>query len=215
MFGDKSQGKQPFWIDDPYPYSSARKNKNGFLSQALRLFQLAVYVAILIICIFAAIRFPPLWFLAIFQLGFVIIKIFPWQRYANNRISRAETVQQAAREKTGASLIGSAIHTAGHPLLQVNQPIVLALIDSELRFYSYTNPIPLDTLDTKDLLSIDTIIYDDDRIPHIGIVDNTAQALQLSFLRNGIKCTCLFRRMYKVRPIEWYQAIQATRVLSS
>jgi len=215
MFGAKTQNSQTFWIDDPDPYKFPRKNKNGVLSQALRLFQLTVFIAVLAIFIFAALRFPLLWFFAIFQLGFVIINIFPWRRLAANRASQAEAVQLAAREKTGASLIGSAIHTAGHPLLQVNQPIVLALIDSELRFYSYTNPIPLDALNTKDLLSVDTIIYDDDRIPHIGIADNTAQALQLSFLRNGMTCTCLFRRMYKVRPIEWYQAIQSARFLKS
>jgi hypothetical protein len=213
MIGDKSQNSQPFWIDDPHPYSSSSKNKNGLLSQALRLFQLTLFIAILIIFVIAALRFPLFWFFAIFQLGFVIINLFPWRRLANNRASKAEKVQQAAREKTGASLIGSAIHTAGHPLLQANQPIVLALIDSELRFYSYADSIPLDALCAKDILSVDTVVYDDDRIPHIGIVDNTAQALQLCFLRNDIKCTCLFRRLYKVRPVEWYQAIQAARVL--
>ena len=56
------------------------------------------------------------------------------------------------------------------------------------------------------------MIYDDDGIPHTGIIDNTAQALQMHCLIRGQTYTYLFRRMYKVRAVGWYQAFQAARV---
>ena len=126
--------------------------------------------------------------------------------------AKAIRVQQLAKDKTGANYLGSAIHTAGYPLLQVNQPVVLALKDSELSIYSYNSSIPIDTFSVNELQAVNPVVFDDDYIPHVGVIDNTAQALQISFQRQNIDCICSFRRMYKVRPIEWFHAIQKARI---
>jgi hypothetical protein len=89
----------------------------------------------------------------------------------------------------------------------------LALKDGRLSIHGYTSSTAIDTLELRDLRSIETVVYDDDRVPHTGVIDNTAQALQLTFPWHGETCVCLFRRMYKVRPVEWYQAIQTARLL--
>jgi len=83
---------------------------------------------------------------------------------------------------------------------------------STLSIYDYASSVPVDEIELKYLQQIETIAYDDDRMPHSGAIDNKAQALQLTFPWRGNSCTCLFRRMYKVRPIEWYQAIQTARL---
>lgn len=95
--------------------------------------------------------------------------------------------------------------------MQVNQSVVLALKGSELSIYSYDSPIPLDTLSIHELHAVSPIVFDDDHVPYVGILDNTAQALQISFHRYNVECLSSFRRMYKVRPIEWYHAIQKAR----
>jgi DNA-directed RNA polymerase subunit RPC12/RpoP len=97
-------------------------------------------------------------------------------------------------------------------LLQVNQPVVLALKDSVLSIYGYDSSIPIDTFSVTEIQAINPVVFDDDYIPHIGVIDNTAQALQISFQRQNINCTCSFRRMYKVRAIEWFHAIQKARL---
>jgi hypothetical protein len=55
-------------------------------------------------------------------------------------------------------------------------------------------------------------VYDDERIPHIEAVDSTAQALQITFLREGKQFSALLRRMKKVRPIDWYHLLQKNRL---
>jgi hypothetical protein len=56
------------------------------------------------------------------------------------------------------------------------------------------------------------VVYDDERVAHIDVIDSAAQALQLEFLWRGEKCACLFRRMINPRPIDWYDAIQKARL---
>ena len=108
--------------------------------------------------------------------------------------------------------MGSAIHVAGHPLLARDQPVVLALSGDTLSIYSYNSPIPIDTLPVRHMTSIHTVVYDDERVPHIEVVDSAAQALQLSFSRDNSTWTFLLRRMQKVRPVDWYHAIQQARL---
>jgi hypothetical protein len=121
-------------------------------------------------------------------------------------------IQRLARERTGASHIGSVLHVAGHPLLQRDQPIVLALIQDRLAIYSYENSNPLDIIPLRNIQTVKTISYDDDRIPHADVIDSAAQAIQLNFLWHEQTCICLFRRMKKMRPIDWYQALQQARL---
>jgi|GEM_PF-3983447 hypothetical protein len=47
---------------------------------------------------------------------------------------------------------------------------------------------------------------------HSDAIDSVAQALQLTFLWHEQSCTCLFRRMRKMKSIDWYHAIQQTRL---
>jgi hypothetical protein len=53
--------------------------------------------------------------------------------------------------------------------------------------------------------------YDDERVPHIDVIDSAAQALQVTVAANGKEYTCLFRRLRKVRAIDWYHAIQKAK----
>jgi len=207
---NKMPEELPFWIDDPNPYAKPNNSKFRFFPRITRLIFFISYFGALLLFAWIAVSFPIFWLFTAFQAVFVAFYIFTW-RIANKHEIKVKEVQHIAREKTGASLIGSAIHTAGHPHMSVDQPIVLALKDSDISFYTYSNPIPIDTLNVKDIISVDPVIYDDDRIPHIGVVDNTAQSLQIVFQQGGKTYTCLFRRMYKVKPIEWYQAIQSPR----
>jgi hypothetical protein len=52
----------------------------------------------------------------------------------------------------------------------------VALVGSEIRFYEY-NGIQLGGLPLGTITSIHTVVYDDERVPHIDAVDSTAQAL--------------------------------------
>jgi hypothetical protein len=39
-------------------------------------------------------------------------------------------------------------------------------------------------------------------------IDSDAQALQITLKHQGREFACLFRRMGKARPVDWYHAIQ-------
>lgn len=215
MFNQKLPNEVPFWIDDSLPYSPSSVSRFSLLPKLLSFSLKIGYIVILVIFILAAFKIPLFWFIAAFQAIFVFMNLFPWGRLTNQRITKVAKAQQEAQEKTGASLIGSAIHTAGHPLLKINQPVVIALKNLDISFYSYSSSIPIDTINVKDILSVGTVVYDDERVPHVGVIDNAAQAIQLTFQTQGKTYTCSFRRMYKVRPIEWYQAIEVARHQSS
>jgi hypothetical protein len=157
-------------------------------------------------------RYPIFWIFVVPEAVILLIRIFiPW--YVEKNQAKAVRIQALAKEKTRADYIGSAVHTAGHPLFQVNQKVVLVLKDTGLSMYGYESETPLHTIPVNELLAVDLVTFDDNRIPHIGIIDNTAQALQLTFSWQGKTCICSFRRMYKVRPVEWYQAVQKARLI--
>jgi len=139
---------------------------------------------------------------------------FLWRR-GQLLTKRVAEIQQGARLRTGAAQIGSAVHVAGHPLLTRDQPVVLALSDETLSFFSYDSAVPIDTLPIRQLQSVHTVVYDDERVPHIEVIDSAAQALQLTFTREGAVWTCLFKQMRKVRPVDWYHALQQARMLIS
>jgi hypothetical protein len=85
------------------------------------------------------------------------------------------------------------------------------MISPNLAIYSYESDQPIDIIPLKHIANIHTVVYDDERIPHIDVVDSTAQALQLVLKYGEQEITCLFRRMKKVRPIDWYHVIQKSR----
>ncbi len=217
MFTNESFSNEPFWIDEPNPYArsnsstSPKGSATWLISKMFQIYSIFILLFIFVFVIFLAIKFPIFWIFVVFEI-FLIAGRFFLPRVKETQQAKALRIQQLAKDKTGANYLGSAIHTAGHPLLQVNQPVVLALKDSELSIYGYDSSTPIYTLSVNELLAVNPVVFDDDYIPHIGVIDNTAQALQISFQYQKIDCTCSFRRMYKVRPIEWYHAIQMARL---
>ena len=120
-------------------------------------------------------------------------------------------MQENAQRQAGATVMGSAIHVAGHPLLNREQEVVLALTPEGLKIFSYEDGHPLDILSVDHIAELHTVTYDDERIPHIDVINSTAQALQFTYKADGKEYTCLFRRMRKVRPIDWYHELQKAR----
>lgn len=215
MLMKNSLSNEPFWMDEPNPYSraSASATKGSLtwlISRMFTAYALVVRLFIFALIVFLAIKFPLLWIVVLLEAAILSIRIFA-PRIKETRQAKAIRIQSLAQDKTGADYLGSAIHTAGHPLLQINQPVVLALKDSEFSIYSYESSMPIDTLSIHELVAVNPVVFDDDYIPHVGLIDSTAQALQIAFQRKGNTYTCSFRRMYKVRAIEWYQAIQKAR----
>lgn len=218
MIMKNSRSDDPFWMDEPNPYSrtgakAAKGSSTWRLSRILSAAGLVIRLFIFALIVYLAIEYPVLWLVVLLEAVVLSIRIFA-PRVKESRQAKAARIQSLAKEKTGAEYLGSAIHTAGHPLLQVNQPVVLALKGSEFSIYSYESSKPIDTLSVQELLEVNPVVFDDDYIPHVGVIDNTAQALQISFQRQGNTYTSSFRRMYKIRAIEWYQAIQQMRLNS-
>lgn len=187
---------RPFWKDDrentiaikPFPF-----RMSGWYAKLM-----VVVVQLSAFLIPAAILIYVNWF---FQ-----------QRKKRQAVQDIENTQKKAYALIGTTHLGSAIHVAGHPLLQRDQPVVLALVDNQLNICDYEDPTPLDTIYLIDIQSIHTVVYDDERVPHIDVIDSAAQALQITFSWHEQLCTCLFRRMRKVRPIDWYHVIQQKRL---
>jgi hypothetical protein len=199
-----------FWKDEPELQSA--KLPNSFMPF------FKIYSAFLLV-FFAAI---PVYFLGLISkylglawLGLMILLyVFAiyQKRYRKKAASNVDEIQNNAKETIGAIQIGSAIHVAGHPLLQREQLIVLALVEDQLNIYGFETSTPFDTIYLKSIQEIHTVVYDDERVPHIDVIDSAAQALQITFSWHEQLCTCLFRCMRKVRPIDWYHVIQQKRL---
>ena len=218
MFKNKSLSNEPFWIDEPNPYYHPNPSMlikgtpSWWIWKTIWAYSIFFLLVIFGLLIIVAINYPVFWIFVAFEAITISARIF-LPRFTESNQARAIRIQQHAKEQTGADYLGSAIHTAGHPLLQTNQPIVLALKDSDLSIYSYDSSTPIDTLSVNSILDVSPVVYDDEYIPHVGVIDNTAQALQISIMRQNIDYTCSFRRMYKLRPIEWFHVIQKARLL--
>ena len=219
MTGTRSKPEQPFWVDDPNPYLPSGRGRIPFAQQTIlglvTCFRISYYAMLWVIAVFFALKYPVVWIGVVVMAGIMLltfVRVFLLWRKSRGRPTSAY-LQQLAKEKTGADLIGSALHTVGHPLLQVNQPVVLGLKGDELSIYGYSSSNPIHTISVRLVQNIQTIVFDEEHVPHTDVIDSTAQALQLTFVWRGNPCMCSFRRMYKVRPIEWYQALQAARLL--
>lgn len=217
MLNQKPKPDEPFWKDDLNPYyrPSLIYSIKGFqprwISKLILFNTIFIYLLIFGLLILFALSVPILWlFVVIFAIA-TAAAIYG-RRFGIANQDKVVRIQQHAKELTRTDYIGSAIHTAGHPLLQANQPVVLALRDAELSIYSYDSPAAIDTIPVADIIDTSPVVFDDDYIPHVGVIDNTAQALQITIKRQNMEYTCSFRRMYKVRPIEWFHVIQAARV---
>ena len=204
---------QPFWKDDLENSIIYKPTFLRILGWYAKYVMVVVQLVVLAIpaVIFAYLS-PILLYVWFAMVGLIYVSWFFRQRKRQQDIHAIDEIQKIAREKTEAIILGSALHVAGHPLLQRDQPIVLALVDDQLKICSFETSTPLDTIYIKSIQAINTVVYDDERVPHIDVIDSAAQALQITFLWHQKSCTCLFRRMRKVRPIDWYHAIQQKRL---
>jgi hypothetical protein len=202
---------QPFWRDEPDPQAISL-NSLGIFSSLFTAYRILFTFLILGLSFALLYYLSPI--LAWVWLGILLLSVANGIRLRRRRkLESQETaqIQQRAFEQTGTSLIGSAIHVAGHPSLEREQNVVLALNAPNLIVYSYESNQPRVIIPLQQISSIQTVVYDDERIPHIDVVDSTAQAIQLILNIEGCEITCLFRWMKKVRPIDWYHAIQRAR----
>ena len=151
-----------------------------------------------------------MWIVIAIPIFFRLTRIyFDWR--VNSRNNNAKEIQENALNHTRADHLGSAIHVAGHPLLERDQEVVLALGDRQLSIYDYDVSSPIVVFGIEELDKVQTVSYDDDRVPHVDVIDSAAQALLLTFEFGGDTYTALFRRMLQVKPIDWYHAIQQAR----
>ena len=210
---------QPFWKDEPDNQVSRVKNPKWinvysiFIIVLINLFSyfLLFFLFYKISSVLALFLF--IFYIILFGMGIVLgINRRKQTKLVQKNILQ---IQEQAREKTKALLIGSAVHVAGNPNLLREQNIVLALTSSELLIFSYDHDVPIETINLNQITAIHTVVYDDDRIPHMETVDSTAQALQITNKYRNSCYDCLFRNMKKIRPIDWYHGIQKARLQNS
>ena len=212
MFSKQTKPSDVFWADTG-ANASSQDSKPDKIAYLLIFLPRLIYTAIIALVLAGIITkiAPALgWICLTYFIGFGSLSFYRWNRKKAKQ-TIAQNIQERARQITGASTIGSAVHVAGHPLLERDQPMVLALIDDHLSIYKYDSGDPLDTISLADISSIHTVVYDDERVPHIEVIDSAAQALQFSITKQGQPVTFLFRSMLKVRPIDWYHAIEKAR----
>jgi len=203
---EKSKKKIPFWDDSPY---EGTDRSSGLVKLYVGLYGGQLIFIVLVIIFSVLVNTQSTQYAQYFFILFLFVVLFVLFSWIGTRHpSGIKEIQQKALEDTRALLIGSAIHTAGHPTLDCDQKIVIALKKDCLEIYKYDSAIPIVTIDIKEIGEIKTIIYDDDRVPHSDVVDSAAQALQVEFYIGDKKHYCVFRSMRKVRPIDWYQAIK-------
>jgi hypothetical protein len=199
----------PFWVDDQtldqFQTPSRRQGSSHWRVSV----RIALTFGILIFIVIYAI-FSDVTTLLIIAVIYLAIVAFPYlvSLWAKSKSKDVAKIQELARQRINASEIGSAIHVAGHPFLERDQPVVIALIKGQISFFGYDSSKPINTLDLKAINSLQTVVYDHDRVPHVEVIDSAAQALQMTVTYDSRTWTCLFRRMRPLRPIDWYHAIK-------
>lgn len=209
---EPSQENKPFWQEEPaHPPLDHTSIKILTLTLYINsaILRLGAFVLSIVLCF----KLSPVlgWFMIIF-FALAIFRGFRLRKKLKQKRQEVAEIQRIAREKTGATMIGSAVHVAGHPSLGRDQQIVLALTPPNLQIHSYESGMLLASLPFEKILAIHTVVYDDERTPHLEAVDSAAQALQLSIDYGGREMTCLLRSMKKVKPIDWYDGIQKAMV---
>ena len=205
--------QQPFWVDEQITPTFTPRSTSVFSRVIIIYLNVILWLVLVSIVLIIWFSISQLLALAIIILLLASI-IFG---YARARRSKSLTeqiifIQKQARELTGAELIGSAVHVAGHPNLEPKQPVVLVLRENTLVIYPFDKPIVSDEINVRDIETIQTVVYDEDRIPHVDVIDPTAQALQLRIVRHDKNWQCLLNQMRSIRPIDWYHAIQKAKV---
>ncbi len=213
-----SESSQPFWRDE-LEYQSTKFKPSKMADTMVKAIGVFMVLAIFGITFGLTFQVSHLWALGVViyfvvVFGTALISGMKQRKKQQDAQQDITKIQERAAEIAGASLMGSAIHSAGNPRLEREQKIVLALTASSLDFYAYDNATPLDSIPLKHIVAIHTVVYDDDQIPHTDIVDNTAQALQISVKYGETSYDILLRNMRKVHPIDWYHAIQKARLIA-
>ena len=206
------QPDQAFWKDEPDQQAFSPQFTGVFMS-VFKVYRFLFAFAIFALCFGLLYLLSPI--LAWFWLALLLLFFgfgLRLRRQKKLELQEISAIQARATARIGASLLGSAVHVAGHPQLEREQNVLLALTYPNLSVYSYETDQALVIIPLEQIVSIQTVVYDEDRIPHVDVIDSTAQALQLNLKYNEQEVACLFRRMKKVRPIDWYHAIQRARV---
>ncbi len=207
---------QPFWKDEP-DFQQFTGKSSKLIGSYFRF--LGIFVIFFLQFIFVAVFFDIsralgwgvlIYFTLVY--GIAIIMVISRRKKMKQDQQEIDQIQQRAAKMTGASIIGSAIHVAGNPNLDRDQKIVIALIPSALVVYPYDHDTPIESIPLNHLTAVRTVVYDDERTPHLETVDSTAQALQLTIKYGDGEYDCLLRSMRKVRPIDWYHALQKARI---
>ncbi|HTX90694.1 MAG TPA: hypothetical protein VMC09_05700 [Anaerolineales bacterium] len=203
---------QPFWKEEPDFSPSAQKtfhNLTGLIAIYRFIFAFLIYGSVFFLFYFFSPILAGVWLLLIlllYSLG------YSSRRRRKLALRSIADTQQRAHDSTGASLIGSAVHVAGHPGLEREQKVVIALASPNLALYSYESDQPIVVIPLQKITAVQTVVYDDERVPHVDVVDSSAQAIQLVIQYGKQEVACLFRRMKRVRPVDWYHAIQKARI---
>ena len=131
-----SSPNQPFWIDEPDTQIPTSPTSRRMLVWGVNLihYSIGFFVILIIAALFAQLGSPVLaWIWVIVTIAFWGFGIYRLRK-RKLHVSVVEEIQKRASEMIGANQIGSAIHIAGHPLMQRDQPILLALVKDELYF---------------------------------------------------------------------------------
>jgi len=209
MFLRKSEKTNKFWEDESPELSLTTNRLSNFFGA---MGYLLIWLSSCLIISLAG-RILNRYFVYLFFGIFIFVSLFSFiaQIQRRKKITIIQQLQEQAKFSVGAEIIGSATHVAGHPLLERNQQVVLAIHGNLLSFYSFEKEIPIDQISVSDIETVQTIVYDDDRIPHADQIDPAAQALQIKFNTRGSSWTCLFNRMRKIKPVDWYQVINEAK----
>lgn len=204
-----------FWKDRRSQYDSRGLPSERVLSvwriiMSIYLGLVSVAVPALVFAIIA----KPLLYVWLALCLFILLNMLRVSRRARADAVAISTMQENAYRLTGASLMGSANHVAGHPRLVRDQRVLLAVAGSALRIHGFATPEPLDEIQGTAIRKVELVVYDDERIPHTDAIDPAAQALQVTFDRGANTSRCLFNRMVDHRPIDWFHELEKLRFSS-
>lgn len=201
----------PFWLDEALPGGWSPPALQHGLRRWLRWITPALYVVTMGVIIAVGWPYPATW-LVILLLVVRVAVMAATIVGIDRRAARIERVQAQALATTGAERLGTAIHTAGHPQLEANQPVVLALKGDVVTVYGYESARPLTSFSGREIHAITPLALDDDGVFRPAPVANVTQALELKLAWKETECTCVFRKMLKVRALEWYQLLSRAQL---
>lgn len=159
-------GNRPFWKDDIENTIAVKPFTFRMSGWYAKLMVVVVQLsAFLIPAVIFALLSPLLMYVWLIVVILIYVNWFFHQRKKRQAAQDIENTQKKAYTLIGTTHLGSAIHVAGHPLLQKEQPIVLALVDDQLNIYGFETSTPLDTIYLKSIQATNTVVYDDERVP--------------------------------------------------